>query len=276
MTEPYPIYGISADEVLAAYVLFGGASLVTLVYCVRVARRQHQPWPLAVFGGSALLVSYEPFNNFLAHCGYPTGPNQDEMLTWFGQHVPWMTWLIYMFYFSFAVPLLVQKLDRGMTTRGFLGFYACVVAACAAFEPLFCNINGSLRWWYYYGDNQALDFTGLPMFWWFANAMAVVGMGVLFHLLKNHVFTRVAQQWLFVPLAPLVLFALHGSAAAPVYTAIQSTDSEALSTLATLATIAISIFYAWLLAGAACRRRATTPAVPIADSSSDLSKVGLA
>lgn len=265
MNDPYPIFGIGAGEVRAAYLLFGAASVATLLYCIRVARRERQPWPLAVFGGSALLVTYEPFNNFLAHCAYPTGPDQHEMLGWFGQHVPWMTWLIYMFYFSFAVPLLVQKLDRGMTARGLFGFYACVVAACAAFEPLFCNVNGSLRWWYYYGDNQALDFTGLPMFWWFANSMAVVGMGVVFHLLKKHTFTRPAQQWLFVPLAPLLLFALHGSASAPVYTAIQSTDSEALSTLATLATIGISLFYVWLMAASACRR--TSHPGSVADAS---------
>lgn len=258
MNEAYPIYGIGAGEVLAAYLIFGGASLATLLYCIRVARRESQPWPLAVFGGSALLITYEPFNNFLAHCGYPTGPDQHEMLGWFGQHVPWMTWLIYMFYFSFAVPLLVQWLDRGMRMKTFFKFYACVVAACAAFEPVFCNANLGVRWWYYYGDNQALDFTGLPMFWWFANAMAVVGMGAIFHLLKKHVFTNNAQQWLFVPLAPLALFALHTSASAPVFTAIQATDSELLSSLATLATVGISVFYVWLLAASACTRRVAT------------------
>ena len=255
MHDPYPIFGIAAGAVYSAYLIFGVAALATLLYCIRVARREHQPWPLAVFGGSALLVSYEPFNNFLAHCAYATGPNQHEMLTWFGQHVPWMTWLIYMFYFAFAVPLLVQWLDRGMTVKTFIKFYACVVAACAAFEPLFCNVHAGIRWWYYYGDNQAFNFTGLPMFWWFANAMVVVGMGVIFHLLKKHVFTNKAQQWLFVPLAPLVLFAVHGSASAPVFIAIQSTDSKLLSSLATLATIGISLFYVWLMAKSACVTR---------------------
>ena len=260
MNNPYPVFGIAAGEMYAAYWIFGVAALATLLYCIRVARRERQPWPLAVFGGSTLLVTYEPFNNFLAHCAYPTGPNQHEMLTWFGQHVPWMTWLIYMFYFSLAVPLLVQRLDRGMTVKSFVKFYACMVAACAAFEPLFCNVRAGIRWWYYYGDNQAFDFTGLPMFWWFANAMVVVGMGVIFHLLKKHVFTNNAQQLLFVPLAPLVLFAIHGSASAPVFIAIQSTDSELLSSLATLVTIGISLFYVWLMAKSACVTRAASAA----------------
>ena len=252
MNDPYPVFGIAAGAVYAAYLIFGAASLATLLYCVRVARRERQPWPLAVFGGSALLVTYEPFNNFLAHCAYPTGPNQHEMLTYFGQHVPWFIWLVYMFYFSFAVPLLVQWLDRGMTVKTFAKFYAWTVVACAAFEPLFCNVRVGLRWWYYYGDNQAFDFTGMPMFWWFANAMVVVAMGVVFHLLKKHVFTSNAQQLLFVPLAPLVLFAVHGSASAPVFVAIRSTDSELVSSLATLVTIGISLFYIWLMAKSAC------------------------
>ena len=139
--------------------------------------------------------------------------------------------------------------------KTFIKFYACVVAACAAFEPLFCNVRVGLRWWYYYGDNQAFDFTGMPMFWWFANAMVVVGMGVIFHLLKKHVFTNKAQQWLFVPLAPLVLYAVHGSASAPVFIAIQSTDSKLLSSVATLTTIGISLFYVWLMAKSACVTR---------------------
>ncbi|MUL65864.1 hypothetical protein BOO86_15420 [Mycobacterium sp. CBMA 234] len=262
MNDPYPIFGISAGAATTAYLIFGGAALATLLYCIKVARRERQPWPLAVFGGSALLITYEPFNNFLAHCAYPTGPNQQEMLTWFGQHVPWSTWLIYMFYFSFAVPLLVQWLDRGITMATFAKFYACTVAACAAFEPLFCNVHVGIRWWYYYGDNQAFAFTGLPMFWWFANSMAVVGMGAIFHLLKKHVFTNAAQQWLFVPLAPLVLYGLHASAAAPVFAAIQSTDSVVLGSLATLTTIAISLLYVWLLGKATCVRSGTTHDAP--------------
>jgi hypothetical protein len=30
---------------------------------VRVARRERKIWPLAVFGGSMLLIFYEPINN---------------------------------------------------------------------------------------------------------------------------------------------------------------------------------------------------------------------
>ncbi|MFE3000549.1 hypothetical protein ACFXG4_36800 [Nocardia sp. NPDC059246] len=253
MDAKYPIYSIGSGQVLAADLIFGGLALVSLLYCVQVARRRRTIWPVAVFGGSMLLVFYEPLNNLLAHCAYPTGPGQHEMLTYFGQHVPWSTWFIYMFYFSYAVPDLIQRLDRGMTPKAFAAYYAVVVVVCAAFEPAFANVHG-LRWWYYYGDNQAFNFTGLPMFWWFANAMVVVGMAVIFHLLKKHIFTNDLQSLLFIPLAPLVLFGVHGSAATPVFIAIPSTDNKLLTSIATLATVAISLLYVWLMSKAACIR----------------------
>lgn len=260
MNDAYPVFGIAAGAVYAAYLIYGSVAVAALLYCIKIARREHQPWPLAIFIGSATMITYEPFNNFMAHLAYATGPNQHQMLTWFGQHVPWMTWLVYIVYTSTTVPLLVHWLDRGMTVKKFLMFYAGVVAGCAAFEPLFCNVHAGLHWWYYYGDNQPFDFTGLPMFWWFANATAMFGMGVIFHLLKKHVFTTKAQQWLFVPLSPLLTFAIHGSASAPVFTAIHSTDSKLLGSLATLASIGISLFYVWLMVKAACVTRPVSAA----------------
>lgn len=253
MHDPYPVFGIGATESLIKYLIFGGLALATLVYCVVVARRQGKLWPLFVFGGSTLLVVYEPFNNLLAQCAYPSAGagEHDAMLTWFGQHVPWSTWLIYMFYFSFAVPQLVQRLDKGMTVRQFAGFWAITAGICAAFEPIFAHTSG-LRWWYYYGEGQALDFTGMPMFWVVANSMVVVAMGVIFYLLKKYVLTRDVQTIVFVPLAPLILFGVHGSAGIPVFVAISEGASEFWSTAATLMSFAISFLYLWLMAKAVC------------------------
>jgi hypothetical protein len=251
--DPYPIIEISATASLIRYLLFGGVALATLVYCVVVARRQHKQWPLFVFAGSALLVVYEPFNNLLAQCAYPSAGagGHDAMLTWFHQHVPWAVWLIYIFYFSFAVPLLMQRLERGMTVRQFWGFWAVVAAVCWAFEPLFAHPKG-LRWWYYYGPSQALAFTGMPLFWVVANSMVVVAMGVIFYLLKKYILTRDIETILFVPLAPLILFGVHGSAGIPVCVAISEGASQFWSTMATFGSFAISFLYLWLMSRAVC------------------------
>jgi hypothetical protein len=241
----YPVWAISSSSQTISELLFGGLALVALLYCIRVARRERTLWPLAVFGGSMLLVSYEPFNNFLGHCAYPT-PGQHTALSYLGQHVPVSTWFIYMFYFSVAVPFVMQKLEQGITMRTLMKYYVVAVVICGAFEPLFANVHLGVRWWYYYGHNQALDFTGLPMFWWFANAMVVLVTAMIFHLLKRHVLKRDRETLAFIILEPLILFGIHGSAGIPYYIAITSTTGKTWSTIATFGSIAISVMYVWL------------------------------
>lgn len=250
MNGDYPVYSIQAGSWIAPMIVFGALALLSLAYCVRVARAEGKVWPLGVFGGSMLLNSYEPFNNFLAHCAYPTGGEHHDMLTFLGQHVPWSTWFIYMFYFSVAVPYLMRRFEAGVTLRQFGQFYAVAVLICGAFEPLFANVHLGVRWWYYYGDNQALNFTGLPVFWWFANAMVVMATAVIFHVLRRHLLTSDRQTWLFVPLEPLILFGVHGSAGIPVFAAITGGASEAVVTVATFGSLAICGLYLWIMAKA--------------------------
>jgi hypothetical protein len=238
----YPVYSISSGAQAASEFLFGGLALLALAYCGLLARREHKAWPLSVFGGSMLLITYEPINNFLGHCAYPT-PGQHTMLGYLGQHVPRSTWFIYMFYFSVAVPFVMQKLERGITMRTLWKYYAVAVVICGAFEPVFANVHLGVRWWFYYGSNQAMNFTGLPMFWWFANAMIVLVTAMTFHLLKKHLFARDWQSLSFVILEPLLLIGVHGSAGIPYYVAITSAHSKPLSTLGLAGSIAIDLFY---------------------------------
>jgi len=259
-----PIWGFSSGEQTVAELVFGGAALAALIYCIVVARRERKLWPLAAFGGSMLLVTYEPFNNFLGNCAYPT-IGQHTFISYLGRDVPVYTWFIYMFYFSVAVPFLMKRFEAGVTMRQLWKYYAVAVVLCAAFEPLFVSTGVGLHWWEYFGANQPLNFTGLPMWWWFANAMVVCVTAMIFHLLKTHVFTSDRQSVLFVPLEPLILFAVHGSAAVPVYIAVKSSHGTTWTTLATLATVAISGLYVWLFGKAVTRRpQAEAPATAIA------------
>ena len=63
--DHYPVYAISSGAQTTSELLFGGLALLALLYCVRIARRERKIWPLSVFGGSMLLFTYEPINNFL-------------------------------------------------------------------------------------------------------------------------------------------------------------------------------------------------------------------
>ena len=263
--DTIPIWGYGSGEQLFAELLFGGAALATLVYCIVLARREAKLWPVCVFAGSALLVTYEPFNNFLGNCTYPT-VDQHTVISYFGRDVPVYTWFIYMFYFSVAVPVLMRRFEQGVTMRRLWRYYGVGVLTCAAFEPLFISSAVGLEWWRYFGDNQALDFSGMPMWWWFANAMVVCVTAMVFHLLRTHVLRSDRQTLLFVPLEPLILFAAHGSAAVPVYIAVKSSDGTTWTTLATVATIAISVLYVWLLGKTVTRAvapAAATPAVAV-------------
>src|SRR5439155_20103865 len=114
------------------------AGLAALIYCVVVARRERKLWPVCVFAGSALLVTYEPFNNFLGNCAYPT-LGQHTFISYLGRDVPVYTWFIYMFYFSVAVPLLMKRFEAGVTMRQLWRYYGIAVLVCCAFEPLFIS-----------------------------------------------------------------------------------------------------------------------------------------
>lgn len=260
-----PIWQFSGGEEGAANLLFGGVALLALVYCVRVARRQNQLWPVWVFAGSALLVAYEPFNNFLANCTYPE--NQTTVISYLGRDVPLFIWFVYMFYFSFAVPFLVQKFEQGITMRTLAKYYAVVISVVAAFEPLFCNRAWDLQWWYYFGADQPLRVLGFPMWWWVANSMIVVTTAAIVFLLKKHVFAKGWQTVGIVPIVPLALFGVHGSAAIPVYIATKTGSSEVWTTIASLGTMALSAFYLFIFAKAVCVRRPRTDAAmdPVAE-----------
>jgi hypothetical protein len=257
------VWSIGAGAQTTSELLFGGAALCALIYCAVLARRRRTGWPLYVFAGSTLLVTYEPINNLLGHCAYPT-PGQHTILSYLGQHVPVSTSFIYMFYFSVAVPWVMQRVDQGVTARRLATYYSVAVLLCAAFEPLFANVHLGVRWWDYYGSNQALDFTGLPMFWWFANAMVVLVMAMLFHLLRRHLFTRDWHALAFIPLAPLILIGVHGSAGIPYYVAVTSTSGTLWTTVGTRGSIAISAFYMVLLGASVTHRPMAAVAAPLA------------
>lgn len=105
----------------------------------------------------------------------------------------------------------------------------------------------------YYGDNQPLAFTGLQMYWPFISATCVFATAAVFHLTRRHLFAGDDRKaWLFVPVGPLVTWAVHGSASAPVFAALSSGGSEVVTTITSLVTIALSIAYFRLAARLVC------------------------
>src|SRR5262245_2818421 len=181
-----------------------------------------------------------------------------------GRDMPVVAVGVYTVYFAAPVVWLVQRFERGISRPELIRFYAIAVIAAAAFEPVFCNGDIGIKWWFYYGD-QALAFTGLPLFWWFANAMVLFASAAVVHLLRTLVFgADDARGWVFVVTIPLTLFALHASASLPMFMAIGSGAGMAWITVATFISIAISLTYMALIvrlvaAPAPAPARSSTP-----------------
>jgi hypothetical protein len=240
MTFPHPVWAISSGEQTIAEVVFGLAALATLVYCISVARRTNKLWPLFAFGGAALTVTYEPFNNLLGHCAYPL-IGQHTAIDFVGQKVPVYILFVYMFYFAAPAVWLTQRFDAGITRRQLTKYFGVAVVLCAAFEPFFVS-----QYWWRYTGHQPLNMTGLPMWWWVVNPMCVFGVAALYHLLRKHVLDSDRQTALFVVLGPLSVFATHGSAAVPVNIGINA-NSIAVAVVGTFGSIAIALMYMWFI-----------------------------
>ena len=43
------------------------ATLIALLCCIWLARREKQSWPLMVWASGGVIAMYEPLNNILAH-----------------------------------------------------------------------------------------------------------------------------------------------------------------------------------------------------------------
>jgi hypothetical protein len=235
MDVPRPNWQLSSGHELVANVLFGVVGLLALAYCIHLARAERKRYPLFVFLGAGLAVFYEPINNVLGHCTYP----EISQVTWletFGRRIPTYIGPVYFFYFSAPVLWLMGRIRAGVSVRQWWRYYAIGVVVCTCFELIPLHYG----WWKYYGDNQGLRVGGFPMWWWFTNPMCLFAMATLFHFLREHVITDRLSPVLVV-LWPMALFATHGSAAIPIFTALNSTSSTVVTTLATLLTIGLAL-----------------------------------
>jgi hypothetical protein len=248
VSTDFPQFAWTGSEQTIAELIFGLNALGALAYCIFVAQRERKLWPLYVFIAAALVVFYEPFCNVLGHVAWAE-INQHTVFTLFGRDVPLAVCLIYMFYFGAPVTWLMLRMQAGVTSGQLWRYYGIGVLVAAAFEPLLCNGNIGIQWWLYYGDNQPLAFTGLPMYWPFISATCVFATAAVFHLMRRYLFDGDDRKaWLFIPVGPLVTWAVHGSASAPVFAALSSGWSEVGTTITCLMTIAFSIGWMWLFA----------------------------
>jgi hypothetical protein len=239
-----PIYGLSDGSQLAAELFYGIGALVALAYCVHLARKDHQIWPVMVWAGGAFMTLWEPMQNIVTHVSYPE-IGQHTAFEIYDLKMPVYLVLLYAFYFGLTVPWIMRKIDAGVSVSYLMKIYFGCVAFAAAFEPIPVHV---MDWYRYYGDNQPLQFFDVPVWWFFVNAMIIVGLAIIFSFLRNQVFTADWQSITFIPLSLLICGGLHHSAGIPVYTAIGSEWSKAATVPMSLLSCALAVVYVYYLA----------------------------
>jgi hypothetical protein len=244
MTLDRPIYGISAGSQLAAELVMGLGALAALVFCVWLSRRERKIWPLMVLIGAAPMTMWEPMQNIVTHVVYPE-IDQHTAFEIYGRPMPVYLILLYVTYFGIWVPLLMKKFEEGVTVKQVMKYYFGTVVFAAAFEPIPVHV---FKWWTYYGDNQPLKFFGIPIWWFFVNAMVIVGIAAIFAAVRKRVLTADWQSVVFIPAAYLVCAGLHQSAGVPAYAAIGSGWSGAVTIPASLLSCGIAVVWVYLLA----------------------------
>jgi len=251
VNDPTPVFAFGHNSQTPSEVFFAVLSVLALVYCGKVARREHSLWPLFVYAGSALAMFYEPVADVGGHCVYAS-VGQHTLFTELGRHIPVMVLFLYLTYFPFGITFFVQRFDRGITKAQLWRYYAIGVVIAACFEPLIANRHFGLTWWFYYG-HQPLDFTGEPLWWWFVNPLCWFAPAAAIQLVRTHILRGNERKgWLFVPLVPLAVFAGHGSAALPMYLSISSGASNAVEIVCTALAVAITLGYIWMLGESVC------------------------
>jgi hypothetical protein len=253
-----PIYGLSDASRTAAELYYGLGALAALAYCIYLARKERKIWPLMVWASGAPMTAWEPMQNIVTHVRYPV-LNQHVAFEIYGLKMPVYLVLLYVFFFGFMVPWIMRKIRAGVSRVYLMKVYAACVIFAASFEPIPVHV---LDWYRYYGPNQPLMFFSVPAWWFFVNAMVIVGISIIFVWFQQHVFTADWQSVLFIPLGLLVCGGLHHSAGIPVYTAIGSNWSLAATTVAALLSSGIAVAYVWWLTKlVAVPEGATTDAV---------------
>ncbi|MDB5968390.1 MAG: putative rane protein [Hydrocarboniphaga sp.] len=244
---PQPQLAMPETPQLIITVFFAVLAVLSLINALRTARAQRSMFPIALFIGCGLAVTYEPLNNFLGQCVYP----QQGQWTWIeaiDRKMPTFLGLIYLFYFCGSILYIMRRIAEGVTAAQWWRMYGIGVVFVTVFElvPLHYQL------WEYYGDNQPLNFLmGFPAWWWFANPFCLFAMAVLFHFLRRTVLQE-RMSLLFIPLTPLALMATHGPVALPVFIALNASQSTVVTNIAALVSIGMSLLLMWTLGRLVC------------------------
>jgi hypothetical protein len=163
-----------------------------------------------------------------------------RIISLYGHPVPVFILPIYLLYVSPAILWVFYRMEHGGFTPRvwwltFLG--SAVFALC--FEPPF--INTGIRT--YYGNNQPMRILGLPFWWIITNEAMLMCSGVLCWAMYRHILKpwRPGAVWLLVVRVPASVFGIHTAMLAPIFAALNTSDSQLVTNVASLASNILAV-----------------------------------
>lgn len=232
----------TAQTVMLVLTALAAAGTVLLAW--RESQRRRDLVPLFVLAGAALAIYYEPLGDMLGLAYYP----EIGQVTWidtFGRKTPLFVALIYFSYFPPFIFWFLRAAEVGITRRTWWRVWGGTVAATFIFEPIPLHFG----LWLYYGE-QPFRLFGFPLYWAFINATFVFGLAIGVLVIVRNFPSR--QHWLIVPVMPMLLLCCHGAPSLPVATALNTSDSEWVTSFGATLTIVLCALISWMASAVLC------------------------
>lgn len=227
--------------------IFFFCALLGLIYSLKLAKRERNPYPLYVFFGVGLACFFEPLGDLMIHVTYRE-PNQINLWSAFGYNVALWVFPCYLFIGGWPANWMLQRIRQGITMNDWMKVFFIQVALMYVFEIPGLHLFGE---WMYYGV-QPFMILGYPMPMAFTNAAGFIFVtAALSHLLMKHEFIQKHP----VLLMPSMAIIFPCSAATTIYPwgfAINATTDQTLVNIGGLGSIVLSICLVWFFGKLVC------------------------
>jgi hypothetical protein len=227
---------------------FVAAALVT-VWVMHGRRAADLRVGLLVLIGGGLSVFFEPLGDRLGMIWH-AGVGQWTLLHMYGHFVPVWMLAAYYWYCGGQTLFVVRKIQGGASPAELWRLYWIFLAMDAVLELPLLYVSDI----YTYFGNQPFwwpPYFPLPGWYFILNALLPLAAGrAVAHLLS---LNRPNYVWLIPIVVPMSLFATYGATAWPVWAALNSDASVAMTYLCGAATIGLGLFVAQLLSAVPSR-----------------------
>jgi hypothetical protein len=215
-------------------------AIATVIYAFRIAKRTGRTDAVWICVGAALACYYEPLGDLMARVTYHE-VNTIAFTAAFGHTIPLWVLPCYIVFFGAPIIALLTIIERGITAQKWLLLFFLSVPGAWLFEvPLLAM--GATE---YYGDNQPFKILNYPVWMAFSNTAGMVLTATAVYYISK---TPLIRQYpsLLAALLPLFIVGASATTILPVGSALSSSDSATVVNIFAMASIVLSVIYAWV------------------------------